>query len=125
MANKNPKQENLLPFNELTEKEQRKICSKGGKKSGEVRRTKKTMKEMLNYLLEKEIENKKGEKATTLEAISVSMIKQALSGNVKAFEIIRDTIGEKTPDTVVNINQAVQVNKNDIEEAVNIINELR
>ena len=44
----------------------------------------KSMKEMLNYLLEKEITNKAGEKASTLEAISVSMIKQALNGNVKA-----------------------------------------
>ena len=117
--------ENLKPLDTLTKNEQRKICSKGGKKSGEVRRAKKTMKEMLNYLLEKEIENKKGKKATTLEAISVSMIKQALKGNVKAFEVIRDTIGEKVVDTVVNINQAVQVNQKDIDDAVKIINKLK
>ena len=117
--------ENLKPFDTLTESEQRAIRSKGGIKSGEARRAKKTMKEMLSYLLEKEIENKKGEKASTLEAISVSMIKQALNGNVKAFEVIRDTIGEKVVDTVVNINQAVQVNQKDIDDAVKIINELK
>lgn len=103
MANKNPKQENLQPFNERTEEEQRKICSKGGKKSGEVRRAKKTMREMLNYLLEKEITNRSGEKATTQEAITVSLINQALKGNVKAWEVIRDTIGEK-PKQDINLS---------------------
>lgn len=83
------------------------------------------MREMLGILLEKEVKNKKGETATTLEAISVSLIKQAMSGNVKAFEVIRDTIGEKPEIPMFSITQAVQVNKNDIEEAVNIINELR
>ena len=117
--------ENLKPFDTLTENEQREIRSKGGKRSGEVRRAKKTMKEMLDYLLEKEITNKAGEKASTLEAISVSMIKQALNGNVKAFEVIRDTIGEKNIDTIININQAVQVNQKDIEDAVKTINELK
>lgn len=103
MANKNPKQENLQPFNERTEKEQRKICSKGGKKSGEVRRAKKTMREMLNYLLEKEITNRSGEKATTQEAITVSLINQALKGNVKAWEVIRDTIGEMPVQEIRNL----------------------
>lgn len=107
--------------------EARERGKKGGIKSGEVRRAKKTMKEMLDYLLTKEIENKKGEKASTLEAISVSMIKQALNGNVKAFEVIRDTIGEKIKDndTIVNINQAVNVDKKDIENAINIIKNLK
>lgn len=52
------------------------------------------MKEMLDLLLAKEIKNNQGETATTLEAISVSLIKQAMSGNVKAYEVIRDTIGQ-------------------------------
>ena len=105
--------------------EARERGKRGGIKSGEVRRAKKTMKQMLDYLLEKEITNKAGEKASTLEAISVSMIKQALNGNVKAFEVIRDTIGEKNIDTIININQAVQVNQKDIEDAVKTINELK
>lgn len=86
--------ENLKPFSERTESEQRKIRSKGGKKSGEVRRAKKTMRELLDYLLEKEITNKKGEKATTKEAILVAAIKKAIGGDIKALQFIRDTIGE-------------------------------
>lgn len=86
--------ENLKPFSERTESEQKEIRSKGGKKSGEVRRAKKTMRELLDYLLEKEITNKKGEKATTKEAILVSAIKKAIEGDIRALQFIRDTIGE-------------------------------
>ena len=55
---------------------------------------KKTMRELLDYLLEKEITNKKGEKATTKEAILVAAIKKAIEGDIKALQFIRDTIGE-------------------------------
>ena len=88
--------ENLKPVR--TKKEARERGQNGGIKTGEARRAKKTMREMLSYLLEKEIANKQGEKASTQEAITVALIKQALSGNVKAFEVIRDTIGEKPTD---------------------------
>jgi hypothetical protein len=84
--------ENLKPVR--SKEEARERGSKGGKKSGEKRRELKTMREMLNYLLTKEIENKKGEKATTLEAVMVAQIKEALKGNTRAVQFIRDTIGE-------------------------------
>ena len=61
---------------------------------------KKTMREMLDYLLEKELTNKNGEKATTLEAMMTAMIKQGLNGNVKAVEFIRDTTGQKPTEKV-------------------------
>lgn len=96
--------ENLKPIR--TEKEARQKGQNGGKKSGEVRRAKKTMKAMLDYLLEKEITNKNGEKATTLEAIMVQAIKQSLNGNIRALEFIRDTIGQNPRFTTeLNINQ--------------------
>ena len=38
-----PRPENLIPINKRTKEEQRKICSKGGKISGEKRREKKLM----------------------------------------------------------------------------------
>jgi phage/plasmid primase-like uncharacterized protein len=82
------------PINKRSTEEQREIRSKGGKKSGEKRRELKTMREMLNYLLAKEITNNKGEKATTLEAVMVAQIKEAMKGNTRAVQFIRDTIGE-------------------------------
>lgn len=44
-------EQNLIPFFERTESEQREICSKGGKKSGETRRKKRDMKAVMEQLL--------------------------------------------------------------------------
>jgi hypothetical protein len=96
--------DNLIPFNELTEEEQRKLAQKGGQKSGEVRKAKKTMREMLDYLLEKQIKTNKGD-MSTLEAIMVSMIAKASKGDVRATEFIRDTIGQKPTDKTEIIGQ--------------------
>lgn len=88
-------EENLKPFSSRTKKEQREIQVKGGIASGEARRAKKTMKEMLDYLLEKEIANSRtGESVTYREAILTSCIKKAIKGDVKAAQFVRDTAGE-------------------------------
>ena len=83
--------ENLVPFNELTEEEQREIARKGGIASGEARAKRKTLKEELLLLLSQ---------GNTQEKISLSLIAQAMEGNTKAFEVIRDTVGEKPVDKV-------------------------
>lgn len=101
--------ENLISLADRTTEEQRKIAQKGGQKSGEVRKAKKTMRQMLDYLLEKEIKTNKGE-MSTLEAIMVSMIAKASKGDVRATEFIRDTIGQKPNEKVVgelSIKQAL------------------
>lgn len=122
MANKKPNIENLKPpINKQTPKEQREFHSKGGIASGKARREKKTMKQMLEYLLERETENDNGGKSTNLEEISVSLIKQALKGNVRAFEVLRDTIGQN-PSQKIDIEgnailQKVFVSKDEKEQA--------
>lgn len=93
--------DNLIPNSERSPTELRKMAANGGKKSGEVRRTKKTMREMLDYLLEKDITTNKGD-ISTMEAIMVSMIAKASKGDVRAAEFIRDTIGQK-PDANSNV----------------------
>lgn len=87
-------EENLKPFDTLSESEQREIRSKGGKASVKKRQERKTMKEMLNFLLQQDITDKKGNKKNTLEAVMVAQIREALKGNTKAIQFIRDTIGE-------------------------------
>jgi len=44
--------DNLIPFNDRTEIEQREIAKRGGKSSGAARRRKKSIKQMLNVILE-------------------------------------------------------------------------
>lgn len=72
-----------------------------GKRSGKARGERKTLREDLLTLLREEITDKKsGRVMETQAALSAALIKQALSGNTKAYEIIRDTIGEKPIDNV-------------------------
>lgn len=93
-------EQNLIPVR--SEKEAREKGRKGGIKSGEVRRRRKTLKEELLLLLEAKIEGK-----TMQEKISLSLIQEAVQGNVKAYETIRDTIGEKQKE---NINVCGEIN---------------
>ena len=102
-------EENLKPFGsgKLSESEEREMRSRGGKKSGETRRRKKTMKETARMMLDMEIpaagkELKAKLKAmgiseedfTYQSAIMVGILNQAMKGNVKAAAFLRDTIGE-------------------------------
>lgn len=77
---------NLKPNDKRTPSERRENAKKAGIKSGEVRRARKTLREELLLLLESgDIQNK----------ISLALLRKAQKGNIKAFEVIRDTIGEK------------------------------
>lgn len=79
----------------LTPEEARINGSKGGKKSVEVRRQKKLLKELLEEALEKE--TKTGNVAVD---ITSALIKRAKDGNIKAYEVIRDTLGQKPVESV-------------------------
>ena len=92
-------EKNLKPVR--TKKEARERGKNGGIKSGEIRAQRKTLREELLALLRTKVKNK-----TIQEKISFSLIQKALNGNVKAFETIRDTIGEK-PQNKVNISGEV------------------
>ncbi len=83
--------DNLIPNSKRSPEEVRENGRKGGIKSGETRRKRKTLREELLALLETE---------QYQEKISLSLIKQAVDGNTKAFEVIRDSIGEKPSDKV-------------------------
>ena len=80
---------NLKPQNTRTKEEQKEIARKGGIASGKARRERKTFKEELLLLLESGDNQSK---------VSVALLKKAMKGDTKAFEVIRDTIGEKPID---------------------------
>lgn len=100
-------EQNLKPFNELTENEQRAIASAGGKASGEARRKRKTLKEELLLMLSE------GE---TQQSVTLALIEKAMSGDTKAFEVIRDTIGEKPVDKVQATQTVVDMSAFSTEE---------
>lgn len=86
-----------------------KAGAKGGIASGEAKRARKTLREELLLLLSDDVTDKKGNKMKAQAAMSAAILKQALTGNTKAFEIIRDTIGEKPVDKVMiaEVDQAI------------------
>lgn len=82
--------ENLRPVSSKDEARER--GRKGGLASGEARRKRKTLKEELLLMLSE------GE---TQQSVTLALIEKAMGGDTKAFEVIRDTIGEKPVDKVM------------------------
>ena len=112
-------EDNLIPMNERSKEEQRKIATMGGIASGESRRLKKTMKEQAELLLSlsnnnpEVLDQMKGlgidkEDRTNQMAIIIAMYLKAAQGDVQAFNTLQATIGEK-PTENVNIGGAIPV----------------
>lgn len=74
-----------------TTEEAREIGRKGGLASGETRRKRKTLREELLAMLSD---------GNTQESITAALLEKAMDGDVKAFEVVRDTVGEKPVDRI-------------------------
>ena len=93
MANKG--QENLIPMSERTKEEVREIATKGGINSGESRRLKRTMKEVLQAMLnEVPIDEENKNKLTNQQLATLGLIKGARQGNASNYKTILETLGE-------------------------------
>lgn len=73
----------------------------GGKKGGENRRKRVALRESILAMLES---------GSTQDDIVAAIVAKALDGDVRAFESIRDTIGEKPADKLEVENAELQVN---------------
>lgn len=89
MANKG--QDNLIPFSERSEEEARELGRKGGIASGEARREKATMLQTLEQCLN--ATNNKGQ--TYKELATLGLIKGAVNGSSKNYEIIQQLMERK------------------------------
>lgn len=70
-------------------------ASKGGKASAEARRHKRDLRKAFEMLLEKEFADKSGKLISGAEALAAKQFEKALKGDSKAFEVVRDTAGQK------------------------------
>ena len=103
---------NLIPFNKLSEDEQKEIRSKGGKASGEARRKKRDMREVAKAILEHamnedQIEEVLGNSKELLDGdksvmavLTARMVQEAGKGSYKHYETLRDTAGFKPKDEI-------------------------
>ena len=111
--------ENLKPCR--TTEEARERGRKGGINSGKRKKEKRKLKEIAEMLLDMKAPDNVLEKfqelypdldvegMTNRLAIMQRLILNALAGDNKAFELLRDQIGEKPKDEVVNTNQNINI----------------
>ena len=89
-------------FDERTAEEQREIARKGGLASGETRRKKKQLKEILDVLMDRDAgRDSDGNQITAAEAMAISAVRAAMNGDWKAWELVRDTVGQKPVEKVM------------------------
>ena len=100
---------NLIPTSQLTETERKELARKGGLASARARRKKKDLQDMLSTLLATPATPEMVEKASALgidasdadtlyDALCVALFGKALSGDAYAFQLIRDSAGDKPTD---------------------------
>lgn len=109
-----PNKGNVNNLRTPTSEQAREIGRKGGKASAEAKKARREWKETLEIILGmtmrsgkptdlskmKDLSKEALEKAnlTINDKINIRMINEAMKGNVKAYELIRDQIGEKPSD---------------------------
>ena len=107
-------EQNLRP---PTSEEARERGRKGGKASAKKRQQNKTFKEIISKFLDWQVSDERlkqqmidfgfADKEVSNKSCAVfALWKEAIKGNTKAFELLRDTIGEK-PQEKVNISGEV------------------
>lgn len=123
--------ENLRPYNTLTEKEQRELVVKGGKASVEARRKKKMWKELVNIMLATPVKeaNKlelekygiEGEDANLSAMILYRLIQKSMSGDLKAIEQLKEISGNKEVEKIdiTSRNESAELMANYLQECKN------
>ena len=110
-------EQNLIPTTQRSKSEVRENSRKGGIASGEARRRKRDLRMALEILLEKEFKGVDGATKSGAEVITAKLFEQAMKGNVRAFETLRDTVGQKPVEKVM-ISEVDQEVIDEVERAV-------
>ena len=113
-----PNEQNLIPFDERTEEEQREIRASGGRASGESRRRKKSLREAAELYLSLPVSDKRAwnklardgvapEDVDNQMAIIAGLTIKAVKGDAKAAKLLFDLLGEQPKDEPKNDRQAL------------------
>ena len=110
---------NLKPCDHKLTREEN---SRGGKKSAEVRKERRDIKKICEFLLSemyKITDEETGEvkEMSGAEAMVTKMLKKAIDGDTKAFELIRDSAGQKPVEKIM-VAEVEQDVINEVEAAV-------
>lgn len=107
-------EQNLIRINERSKKEQRELARKGGIASGEARREKATLKNLLPMMMSLEIKDDKDkEKLKELglsdkdmcngALVSMALLQKAMKGNIQAIRLLAELNGENQVQGTTNI----------------------
>lgn len=105
-----PNEKNLIPFDQRTEEEQRKIRSAGGIASGAARRRKKSMREAADLFLSLPVSDQRRwnkiartgvdpEDIDNQMAMIMGLTMAATAGDARAAQVVIDLLGEESKDT--------------------------
>ena len=111
------KEDNLIPFNKMSQSKRSEIARKGAIASNKVQKEKKTFKMALKELLEEEVmKDGKPTGKTYQDLVNIGLVKGAMKGNAINYKTILETIGEleseKTEVSVPTIKLEVIDNSN-------------
>lgn len=113
--------ENLIPFtSEQSREKAKRNGKKGGLKSQEARRTRKTMQEQLKKILELDVRQAKTKsilqklglednEINNQMVLNVALYQKAAKGDTKAYEIIRDMIDGRPEIKIATENKESKV----------------
>lgn len=111
-------EQNLIKNEDLTPKQRRENARRAGKASAKKRQQNKTFKEIINKFLDEQVTNEElkqqmvnfgfvDDEVSNKSCAVFALWKEAIKGNTKAFELLRDTVGEKPIEQIQNINPPV------------------
>ena len=117
-------EQNLIPLQSRTQRERNEIALQGANASNKVQRQKKQLQHQFQMLMSLELKDndiKKqvqslgmcGENIVTVEtAMCAAITQRALNGSFKAFEIIRDMLGENPKNQIqIEEKEIIQIIK--------------
>ena len=127
-------EQNLIPFNERTESEQRDIQSQGGKASGVARRRKRALRDAADLYLSMPVRDGRKRNALIRDgldpedidnqmAVIVGLTKMAQAGDAKSAKLLFELLADGTagdPSAKNNLLEAIQnteeINTDDLPE---------
>jgi len=98
-----PNEENLKPY-AVNSPRTKECAAKGAKACNEVKQKKKLLRDLLNELMEKQnnlMLDENGDPMTNAAIMAVKAIDAASGGDWKAWELVRDTAGQKPIEKVM------------------------
>ena len=118
-----PNEENLIPLNKRSQRERKEIAKMGAEASNKKQAEKKLLKDTIEMLLSNKPTNemitdcaeKFGFNPKDLQdVITGGLIARAMTGDPKAYEVLRDTMGQRPIEKMETTITELPVIKDDI-----------